>query len=269
MLDGLRRSLARMLDMSRRRLVTLLALLGLISCRPATETAVPPLRVFSSNGVKALLQDVQPEVERGVGRPLAFEFSTAAALKRRIDAGDVPDVAVLTSALVDELSAQGTLARESRRDVARVGVGVGVRTDAPSTDIGTPEAVKALLLGARSVVFTAEGQSRATIDGAFDRLGIVPEMRAKTMLRGPGEAPGVVARGEADVVLTLVSEMVGVAGLKLLGPFPPALQHHVTFTAARSANSRDPEVADQLLQALSGAEVSARLARHGLEAVRP
>jgi molybdate transport system substrate-binding protein len=258
-----------MLDMTRCRLVTLVALLGLISCRPATETAVPPLRVFSSNGVGALLQDVQPEVERATGRPVAFEFSTAAALKRRIDAGDVPDVAVLTSALVDELSAQGTLVRESRRDVARVGVGVGVQADAPTPDIGTPEALKALLLGARSVVFTAEGQSRATIDRAFDQLGIVPEMRARTILKGPGEAPGVAARGEADVVLTLVSELVGVAGLKLLGPLPPPLQNHVTFTAARGVNSRDPEVADRLLQALSGANVGARLARHGLEPVRP
>lgn len=257
-----------MRHMSRCRLVTLLALLGLIACRPATETAAP-LRVFSSNGVKALLQDVRPDVERAVGRLIAFEFSTATALKRQIDAGDVPDVAVLTSALVDELSAQGTLARDSRRDVARVGVGVGVRSNAPTVDIETPEAFKALLLGARSVVFTAEGQSRTTIDRTFDRLGIVLDMRAKTILKGPGEAPGMVARGEAELVLTLVSEMVGVTGLKLLGPFPPALQNHVTFTAARGANSQDPVAADRLLQALSGADVGARLARHGLEPVRP
>ena len=248
-----------------RRLVTLLALLGLICCRPATETAVPPLRVFSSNGVKALLQDVQADVERAIGRPMAFEFSTATALKRRIDAGDVPDVAVLTSALVDELSKQGTLARDSRRDVARVGVGVGVRSDAPSSDIQTPEAFKALLLGTRAVAFTAEGQSRATIDSAFDRLGIAQEMRARTILKGPGEAPAVVASGEAEVVLTLVSEIVEVAGLKLLGPLPPDLQNLVTFTAARGVNAQDPTAADRLLQALAAASTSARLARHGLE----
>lgn len=252
--------------MPRCRLVTLfvVAVLGLVSCRPAPETRPAPLRVFSSNGVKALLQDAQADVERAVGRPIAYEFSTATALTRRIDGGDVPDVAVLTSALVDELSTKGTLAAGSRRDLARVGVGVGVRSGAAAADIATPDALKALLLGAQSVTFTAEGQSRATIDQAFDRLGIVPEMRAKTILKGPGEAPATVARGEAEVVLTLVSEIVEVPGLTLLGPLPAELQTHVTFTAARSANTRDSEAADRLLQALAGAGVAARLARHGL-----
>ncbi len=250
--------------MPRCRLVTLVAVLGLVACRPATETSPAPLRVFSSNGVRALLQDAQPEVERAIGRPIAFEFSTAAALKRRIDGGDVPDVAVLTSALVDELSTSGKLAGDSRRDLARVGVGVGVRSGAPPADIATPEAVKALLLGAKSVTFTAEGQSRATIDQAFDRLGIAEQMRAKTILKGPGEAPAAVARGEADVVLTLVSEMVEVPGLTLLGPFPAELQNHVTFTAARGADTPDAGSADRLLEALSGAGVAARLTRHGL-----
>jgi molybdate transport system substrate-binding protein len=255
--------------MTRRFVVTLVALSGLVSCRPATETNGAAVRVFSSNGVRALLVDAQPDLERAAGRSIAFDFSTTTALRQRIVAGDVPDVAVLTSAIVEELASQGALAATSRRDVARVGVGVGIRTEAPAIDIGTPDAFKAALLGTRSVVFTADGQSRAAIDAAFERLGIVPEMQAKTILRGPGEAPGVVARGEAEIVLTLVSEIVGVPGVKLLGPLPSELQRHVTFTAARSAKSPDHEAADRLLQALAGADVAARLAGQGLEPPGP
>ena len=255
--------------MSRGFLVPLVALLGLVACQPAETPAAPPLRVFSSNGVRALLEDVQLELERAVGRPIAFEFSTAAALTRRIDAGETPDVAVLTSAIVNDLAKRGNLAAETRRDVARVGVGVGVRADAAQTDVTTPEALKAMLLGARSVTFTAEGQSRAAIDNAFEQLGIVEAMRAKTLLKGPGEAPGVVARGEAEVVLTLVSEMVEVPGLKVLGPLPPELQRMVTFTAARGTGTGDAGTADRLLQALAGPAVAARLAKHGLEPATP
>ena len=153
--------------------------------------------------------------------------------------------------------------------MARVGVGVGVRSDAASSEIGTPEALKALLLDARSVTFTADGQSRTAIDRAFERLGIVAEMRAKTILRGPGEAPAAVARGEAAVVLTLVSEIVEVPELKLIGPLPPELQSQVTFTAARGVTTKDPAAADRLVQALSGAAVIARLTRHGLGPARP
>lgn len=251
-----------------RCLIAALPLLALAACRPAGGTDVP-IRVFSSNGVKALLLDVQTDVERALGRRIVFEFSTATALTQRIDAGDVPDIAVLTSALVDRLGGQGKLAPGSRRDVARVGVGVGVRSEAASSEIGTPAALKVLLLDTPSVTFTADGQSRPTIDRAFDRLGIVQEMRAKTILKGPGEAPAAVARGEAAVVLTLVSEIVEVPGLKLLGPLPPELQSQVTFTAARGAATKDPAAADLLLRALSGPAVAARLTRHGLEPAIP
>lgn len=245
-----------------RHLMPLLALLlGLAACRPADPPT--PLRVFSSNGVRVWLEEAHPVLERAAGRPIAFEFSTATALKRRIDSGEVPDVAVLTSGLIDALTAPGTLAAASRRDVARVGVGVGIRAGAPRPAIDTADTFKALLLAARSVAFTAEGQSRAGIDAAFARLGIAEEMRVKTLLKGPGEAPGLVARGEAEVVLTLVSEMMDVPGLTLLGPFPAELQTYVTFAAARGVAAGAG--ADRLLDALAGADVTAALARHGLE----
>jgi molybdate transport system substrate-binding protein len=227
--------------------------------------AVAPLRVFSSNGVKALMEDVKPALERAAGQPVAFEFSTATALTRRVDGGDVPDVAILTAPIVDDLVTRGRLAAGTRLDVARVGAGVGVRTGAPPADISTPDAFKALLTRARSITFTAEGQSRSTIDAAFATLGIADAMRAKTILKGPGEAPAAVARGEAEVVLTLVSEMVEVPGLTLLGPFPAALQQFVTFSAARGAQVGDSAAADRVLRFLGSAEVGGHLTKHGLE----
>lgn len=248
-----------------RRLIPLVALLAAVACQPAPAAPPAPLRVFSSNGVRALLEEVRPRLEEAAGRPLTLEFSTAAGLRRRIAEGDVPDVAVLTPPLVAELATAGRLAGDTRRDLARAGVGIGVRAGTPAAEVATPDALRVLLLGARSVVFTAEGQSRATIDAAFERLGIVEAMRATSLLRGPGEAPGVVARGEADVVLTLVSEIIEAPGVTLLGPFPPEVQRYVTFTAARGATAADAAAADRLLAALGSPEVRGRLAAHGLE----
>lgn len=252
-----------------RRLILLFALTVAAGCQPAPAAPPEPLRVFSSNGVRVLLDDVRPLLEQAAGRPLAIDYSTAAGLRRRIEESDVPDVAVLTAAIVAELATTGRLAGDTRRDLARIGVGIGVRAGAPTAEVSTAEALKTFLLGARSVVFTAEGQSRATIDAAFERLGIVDAMRARTLLRGPGEAPGLVARGEAEVVLTLVSEIAEVPGVTLVGPFPPELQRYVTFTAARAAQLPDPSAADRLLAALAGPEVAARLAAHGLEPPPP
>src|SRR2546427_5098939 len=88
---------------------------------------VQPVRVLASNGVRAVLQDLIPECERAVGQPLAVEFGTSASIKRKIEANEPFDVTILASDVIDDLSKAGKLARGSRAEIARSGVGVGVR----------------------------------------------------------------------------------------------------------------------------------------------
>lgn len=230
-------------------------------------TPAGEIRVLSSNGMKAVIEDVRQNIERAIGRPLSVEFSTASSLKSRIESGEAFDVAILTPALIDALARQRRIDSGSRVNLARAGVGVGAREGAPKADVSTLDALKATLLDAKSVTFTADGQSRMTIDSAFARLGIADAMRAKTILKGPGEAPAAVASGEAELVLTLISEIVPVRGLRLLGPFPAEVQGYVAFTAARSSRATDVRAAEALLRYLSGSAVAIALRTHGLEPV--
>jgi molybdate transport system substrate-binding protein len=234
---------------------------------PAAAPEGAAVRVLSSNGVKAVIDEVRPEIERAIGRPLSIEFSTSAALKRKIEQGEPFDVAILTPAIVDDLVKQGKIATGSSVNIARSGVGVGVREGAPRTDVSTPDALKRALLDANKVAFTAEGQSRATIDRAFERLGIVDAMRPKVMLLGPAGGPAAVARGEADLTMTLVSEIIPIPGVQFLGPLPAELQDYVSFAAGRSTNAKDRAGADALLGQLSGPVVTSALEGHGMEAV--
>ena len=57
---------------------------------PAKDTEV---RVFVSNGVKAVMEELQPQCERVIGHPLAIEFGATTVLKRRIEAGEAFDAA--------------------------------------------------------------------------------------------------------------------------------------------------------------------------------
>jgi len=247
-------------------LVTVLVI-GASGCATPPEAPHAPtaVRVLSSNGVKSVVVVLQPDIERAIGHALSIEFSTASSLKTKIETGQAFDVAILTPALVDDLIVQGKVAADSRADFARAGVGVGVRQGAAVADVSTPDALKSTLLKATSVVFTADGQSRSTIDQAFERLGITEAMGPKTILKGPGEGPDVVAAGEADLVLTLVSEILHVPGIQLLGPLPDDLQVYVSFTAGRGIDSTESEAADALLEYLSGPAMAAALDAHGLE----
>jgi molybdate transport system substrate-binding protein len=252
------------------KLTAFLLLAGLVTACGRSEpppAPVDPLRVLSSNGVKAVVETLQPDIERTIGRPLTIEFSTAAGLKQRIEKGAAFDVAILTPAILHDLAAQKLIVAESQIGIARTGVGIGARAGAPRADVSTPEALKALLLNAKSVTFTEAGQSRGMIDAAYKRLGIEEEMKAKSILKGPGESPEAVARGEAELVLTLVSEIVPVKGVQLLGPLPTGLQGYVSFAGARSPAARDASAADAMLRYLSGPSAASALAANGMEAV--
>jgi molybdate transport system substrate-binding protein len=232
----------------------------------ATPPDPAPLRLLSSNGVRAAVEDIQPQIEKKAGIRLQATFSTAAALKRQIDAGEAFDVAILTPVLIDDLVMQGKVAADSRADLARVGVGVGTREGAPRSDVSTPAGLKQTLLDAKVVAYTAEGQSRATVDKALAQLGMTDAVTAKAMLTGPGEGPGAVAAGKADLVMTLISEIL-VPGVQLLGPFPAEMQNYIVFTGARGAAARDTEAANAVLRFLAGPEAAAAMKAHALEPI--
>jgi molybdate transport system substrate-binding protein len=236
---------------------------------PANAQNSEVLRVLSSNGVRAAVEDMQAALEQELGLRLDIEFSTAAALARRIEGGEPFDVAILTPALIDTLVAGQKITANSKANFARTGIGIGARDGAIPTDLSTLDNMRDLLLAAESVAFTAEGQSRAAIDAAFERMGITDAMRGKSLLLGPGQAPGAVAAGQAELVLTLISEIVPVESLELLGPFPDEVQSYVTFAAGSSTATRAEAAARAFLAQLGAPVMTQALLAQGLEKADP
>jgi molybdate transport system substrate-binding protein len=125
--------------------------------------------------------------------------------------------------------------------------------------------LRRVLLEATSVAYGASGQSRRTNEAAFEKLGIADAVHPKVRLTGPGEAPALVAAGEVDVVMTLVSELKREPGLQYLGPLPAEVQAYIDFAAGMAATVRDLAAAQALLDLLASPEVAGALESHGLE----
>ena len=250
-----------------RTVLVSIAILCLTAGTAQSQETLPTLRVLSSNGPRAPLEDAQPDIEAAIGYSLDIEFSTAASLASRIEAGEPFDVAILTPALIDRLVTGGRVAPAPVVVFARSGVGVGAARSGTERDVSTAEALRATLLAAQSVTLTEDGQSRRVSEAAFEALDIVEEMQPKIMLVGPGEGPHVVARGDAELVLTLVSEIVPIDGLELVGPFPAELQDYVSFAAGISTASTKADAARRLLEQLSAPTMTRALAPHGMEAL--
>jgi molybdate transport system substrate-binding protein len=111
------------------------------------------LHVLASNGMKAVIEELQPRCERAIGHPLAIQYGSTVGLRQKIDAGETFDVVILTTDAIGDLVKENKATAGTRADFARCGVGVAVRTGAPKPDISTPAALKRTLQAAKSITY--------------------------------------------------------------------------------------------------------------------
>ena len=248
----------------RRLSATLVVLLAALFAAGAAVQAAD-LRVLASNGIKAAVEALEPQLEKASGSTLSIEFSTAATLRDRIEKGEPFDVAILTDDAMDALVRAGKVSPALTR-LARVGIGVGYRKGASRPEVGTGAAIKQSLLNAKTIAYTGNGASRPAIDRMIGRLGIAKEMQAKSHLTAAGSAPASVAKGESDLVLTLISEILPEPGVELAGPLPPDFQTYLGFSAGPSTSSASHAGAARLIAFLHGSPAAATYRAKGMEA---
>ena len=226
------------------------------------------IRVICSNGIRAVVDQVRPQFEQASGHSLVLQYGSTAVLKRKIDSGEPFDAVILGADAVDDLAKAGKVASAGVAEIARAGVGVGVRAGARKPDIRTADAMKQTLLAAKSVTYASEGASRAFIEKMYDHFGIAADMKPKIMLSpGSGESDDWVAAGKSEIVLTLVSEILPAAPrVVLVGPLPAEVQGYVTFRAGVAAKAANAEGAKALLQFLKGPAAAPVYKAKGMEA---
>ena len=236
----------------------------LLPTQQAAEGAT--VRVLASNGVKSALEELRPQCERAIGHPLALQFNSTAAVKKRIEAGEEFDVAIITSEAIGDLIRQGKLTAGSRAELARSELGIGIRAGAAKPDIHSPEALKRALQEAKSITYPQDGASRAYIEKMFDRLGIAADVKLRIILaQGSGPATESVAAGQAALVITLFSEIVPIHGVEILGPLPGEYHYDIRFGAAASVTTKNAEAVHALITFLTGPNAAPMFKAKGLE----
>jgi molybdate transport system substrate-binding protein len=246
-----------------RILVTVTAVVVSLTYAHAQGT---PVRVLSSNGFRAAIDDLGPRCERTIGHPLTLQFGTTASLRQRMDAGELFDVAVVTTEAMDDLAKTGKVAPSTRTALGRSGIGIGVRAGAKKPDITTADALKKALLAARSITYAGEGASRPHIEKMVGVLGLTDVMTKKTLLeQGSVAAAAKVASGDAELLFTLISEILPAPGVDLVGPLPAEFQHYVSFAAASGAKAANPDAGKALIACLSAPGVASTLNAKGIE----
>jgi molybdate transport system substrate-binding protein len=252
------------------RLVTVAAAvvgIALVILPPPEAVGQPAtVRVLCSAGLKVVVEGKVLQWERLIGHPINVQFNTSVALKAKIDNGEGFDLAILPTRLIDELVKEDKISTGTHMEIARAGIGLGIRAGASKPDVSTPERLKRVLLNAKSITYPENGASRASIEKMFKSLGIVDEVGPKVMFQnGEGRSQASVAEGRVELVITLISEILPIQGVELLGPLPPELQTYISFTAGVGTNSPDSAAAKALIQLISDPGMAPIFRSRGLE----
>jgi molybdate transport system substrate-binding protein len=234
----------------------------------AQAVAAVEIKVLTAGAMRAVMVALIPEFEMQTGHKVTIDDATAGALAKRIADGEEFDVAIITPAVVDDLARKGKIAAGSRTDLAKVGMGVAVKEGAVVPDIGTLDAFKRMLLGAKSVAYIdpkAGGSSGIYFDKLLDRLGIGDQIRPKAKLKQGGNVAELVVSGEAEVAVHQISEIVPVKGVILVGPLPAEIQNTTVYAAGLGAATKDSAAANALIQFISGPASGPSLKAKGME----
>lgn len=222
------------------------------------------LKVFSTHAVQGALLGLIARFEAAHGTTLAVDYDPTNKLLERIMAGETADVAILTRDGIDDLAARGILDGTSAVDLGRSTVGLAVKAGAPRPDIATPEALTAALLAAQSLAYSRLGASGVYFAKLIERLGIADAVNAKATIIPSGLTAALVARGEAEMAVQQLSELMAVPGVDIVGPLPASLQTPTVFAAAAFSGSARAGPARALIGALSSTEAAAAYQAAGL-----
>jgi len=238
-------------------------MLGVLGSASATD-----IKVLTAGAFRQVVVALVPAYEKQSGDKVIIDNDTAGGLKKRIEGGEVFDVAVVTPGVLRELTGAGKIAAGSSTAVASVGVGVAVMEGAAKPNISTVDAFKRALLAAKSVAYidpASGGSSGIYIDKLLERLGIADQIRPKAKLKKGGHVADLIVSGEAELGLHQISEIIPVKGAVLVGPLPKDIQNTTTYAAGLSASTQNKAAAQALIAMFSGPEAAAVLKSKGME----
>ena len=248
------------------RLSALLLMFGAVASVAPGVAGAEPLKVLTAGAFKQVLLGVVPQFEQS-GHTIELDADTVGALVKRIQGGESFDLVIASPAALDTLRKAG-IVTDKATDLARVGVGVGIKEGAPKPDLGTVEGFKRMLLDAKAVAYidpAAGGTSGIYIAALLDKLGIGPQVRAKSVLVKGGFSAERIVSGEADIAIQQISEILPVKGVVLAGPLPAEIQNYTTYSAGIAAHTANTAAATALIELIRGGKGEAVIRGRGME----
>jgi molybdate transport system substrate-binding protein len=251
-----------------KRIAARLLMTAAFAVAGAYSASAAELSLVAPGGIRAALEDLVKKYQAQTGNTVKETYGSGGGTKARVIKGEAFDVPVVQLPLEPVVSS-GNVVITSETPLAHVAVGIAVRTGQPHPDISTADAVKKLLLNAKYISYPSAAAGAAagvSFDETLKKLGIADEMKPKIKAAQGGRgAMELLAKGEVDIGLTFISEIITEPGVETVGPLPRDISTPTQLIGYVGAHSKDPANAKALLAFLSGPEAAAVYKARGME----
>jgi molybdate transport system substrate-binding protein len=244
------------------RLLASAALLVLVATNASADIrVVAPGFVYNS-----ALKELAADFTRQTGTKVEVVEAGMNVIVGQIKtATPVADVIALPADLMNTLYLDGGIVAGSYTPLGRDELGLAVKKGAPKPDISTVEKLAAVLKSAGAVMVNdpkAGTMQGVIIDGIlkkpeFAGVHVVPVAK--------GEGAGALARGEGDMAIQLVPEILNKPPIDLVAPLPIELGGHMDAILAVSSRSTDQKNALALIKFLASPQARAAWTTKGMK----
>ena len=249
-----------MMGLTRTKLCCALVL-GAAAWAGAGRAEALELQVISAGAMRSIVTELAAAFEKETGH-------TVGVIKAKLAEATPVDVVIMSDEAMKDMTRQGAVVEGSWTAIGRTGIGVAVREGAPKPDIGSPEALKQTLLSTKSLVYVDPAQGGTSgihFAGVLQKLGIADAVKSKTTLVPGGYPAELVARGDVELVVHQISEIIPVKGVTLVGPLPKELQKTTVYAAGVTVGSASRPTSGAFVAFLARPDFKPKLAAAGLD----
>jgi len=221
---------------------------------------------ISSMATRQVLAELAARYGAATGQTVSIAAMGGVDAVKRVRAGDAIDLVILAADVIETLESEGHLVAGNSAAFVRSSMAMAVRAGASRPQIGSGEAVKAALMGARSIGYST-GPSGTHLLGVLKSWGLDPAAEPGRFVQAKPGIPvaKLIAGGEAAVGIQQLSEFLGEPGIDIVGILPPPVQTVTTFSIGIGARSAHVEEARAAVAYFNGPETIETKRRFGLE----
>ena len=189
-------------------------------------------------------------------------------VQSKIDAGNVFDIAISVTEVIDALIQNGNLDSDSRAIVAYTGLGLGLRSGVRKPDISSEAALKRTLLNAASIALSRQGRGALRFRELLVQLDIGDKVVPKLIELEDSELGDAFMTHGAEMIVGAISNLLKYGATVVR--FPEKFQIKLIFAAAVAIRATQAEAAKALIHLLSIArEAADAMEQYGMKPGAP